>query len=138
MLDKDYWYVSAYKLSDPVLLKLISNHYDQLMTATRNDSSLTASEREQEFFLIIEDRALCTDWYIWDNCERGQTFETESLARAYYEKCLTTTSYTNVHLLSPEEFFEAMANDEMDTRVFLLKKFLLTMKDGPMPSYRVV
>lgn len=138
MLDKDYWYVSAYKLSDPVLLKTISDHYDRLLTETRNDPTLTTSEREQEFFLIMEDRALCTDWYVWDNCDRSRTFENQDDARAYYEKCLTTTSYTNVHLLSPEEFFEAMANDEMDKRVFLLKKFLLTMKDGPLPSYRVV
>lgn len=133
------WYVFAYRLSDPVHLGFIKNHYQSRLNEIESDSTLTTGERQQALNELLNDQMLTMSWYAWDNCDRSAWFATEAQARAYAEKCRKSGSFSPlISVMSPDDFERAMASTETDTRVQLLKRYLLELRDGPEPEYRVV
>jgi hypothetical protein len=133
------WYVFAYRLSDPVHLGFIKDHYQNRLNQIETDLTLTTSEKQQALNQLFEDQVLTMNWYAWDNCDRSRFFATQEEAIAYMRECKSNNSFSPLFsVMSPEDFERAMASPETDTRVHLLKKYLLELRDGPEPEYRVV
>jgi hypothetical protein len=133
----DCWYVSVYKLSDPELLGMIKNHYQGRMDEIANDTTLTTSERQEAMDQLFLDNVQSTDLYIWDNCDMSQFFDSLEAAEVYYNKFVNNSTFTNLHILSPDEFAKAMASEEPVSTVYWLKKYLLKLRYRPEPEYRV-
>jgi len=132
------WYVFAYRLSDPVHLGFIKLHYQERLSEIETDPTLTTSERQQALNQLLNDQMLTMTWYAWDNCDRSQWFDTEQQARAYADQCRHDNSYSPlISIMSPDAFESAMASQEQDARVHLLKRYLLELRDSPEPEYRV-
>lgn len=132
------WYVFAYRLSDPVHLGFIKNHYQARLNEIESDPTLTTGERQQALNKLFADQMLTMNWYAWDNCDRSIWFATESQARAYADQCRKSKSFSPlISVMSPEQFEQAMASEKTDARVQLLKRYLLELRDGPEPEYRV-
>jgi len=133
------WYAYAYRLSDPVLLGFIKQHYADLGKEIKADPTLTSSEREDAITELWLDKMLSVDWYVWDNCFMCDFFDTQVQAEEYINKFRDNNSYSpEMGVLSPDEFQECMAQTEPDhVSVYQLKKYLLTLRDAPQPRYRV-
>lgn len=130
------WYVFAWARSDQVVLDIVRQHFDLERHKIATDPTLTTGEREDLYLELLDQEQLSFDWYAWDYCDCSRWFATRREAVRYYQSCVVNPGILKTAILDPEEFESAMSAPQ-DHRVHYLKKYLLKLRDGEPPRFRI-